>query len=154
MLDLHVDEPAQADGSDGDVLRHGSHRIEAPGVARILFQAELADDRLDERTALQVFVLGLQVVLLAAIDGEHIFDVENIVRLAVNLDAGGGLVDTPGVEEINQAEGEHGAERGNGQPAPFQDDVPVMPKVYLFLAQNRAGRFCEPIFHKNQKNVS
>jgi len=88
VLNLDIHQPAQTNGRDCDVFRDRLGQIHAFGVVRVFVEFEFADHRLDERPALEVLVLGLEVILFAAVHGEDIFDVQYIVRFAVDLDAG------------------------------------------------------------------
>jgi hypothetical protein len=77
--------------------------------------------------------LGLQIILLLAHQRET-FGPKNVLGLGIDLQAGGGAIDRRRFEKVNQAEHENRYERGHDQPAPLQNNVPIVAKIErLFL---------------------
>src|SRR5690349_5788495 len=129
MLHFYIDQTAQSNRDNGDISGEGLHLVEALGVTRILIEFFFVNDRLQKRTAHQVLVLGLEVILFSGFQIQGISEIQWIIVLAINLNAHGGLVDWNSAEQVNRRQNQNREKRCDYQPAPFQDHMPVMPQI-------------------------
>ena len=87
---------------------------------------KLVNHRLNQGGAFQVFILGLRVVQLAAIQRQGLFKVQNIFGVTIDLHPRRCLVNARRFIQINQRENEHRDESGDNQPTPFEDYMPIV----------------------------
>src|SRR5207247_6225732 len=85
--------------------------------------------------ALEQLLLRLVVVVAGGVDLGHLLEGQDVRRVPLDQDLGGGLVDGPGEERAQRGEGGDSKKDGQDEAAAPENDVDVFPEVrFLGLA--------------------
>ena len=90
----------------------------------------------------------MQIIGFAAVKRERLFEVQDVIRFTIDLNARHRLVNALRFGEINQRKDEHGNKGRDDQPASFQNDMPIVAQIDIVVRQCGIGRENGLVFHE------